>query len=333
MLKFRAGIAVKRRNMLGCFLVLISCLSCAVGQQYEIFADVLKHNSIPFPPTSIPNLTEQITSYATLNDDREFVIAYYLASPKDQALRYPLFVTRFNKISGQWQQVALSDIPVKTHVGSTECLGSVLDVKRNGTWYYLTLHWNPSAGCLLILKNDLTVDSTLTGGVAAFLKAGEFIYWGNMVHFADVHPETLWLYNQETRESKQLYPQAKDPFRDGFSAKLQKVINPDRCRANNWACDPNRFSSYPAYPVMVSEQTASLAFRVTFDPEGFLDRYEAEDSGLFDDDDYVYVFQIHPFRWREFSIYDLKPKFGTDSLEELLTPAMLKRVFATPAPN
>jgi hypothetical protein len=76
-----------------------------------------------------------------------------------------------------------------------------------------------------------------------------------------------------------------------------------------------------------------LAFRITFQPDGFTDRYEAEDSGLFDDDDYVYIYQLTPFRWREFSIYDLKPKFGTDSLQELIAPAMIKKVFATPAPH
>lgn len=321
------------RDVLGSSLVLIFCFARAIGQQYEVLADVLKHNAISFSPTSIPNLDRLITSYATLNDDREFVIAYYLANPPDQTLRLPLFVTRYSKVSHRWQQAALNDLQVKTEFGSTECFGSVLDIKRHNKRYYLTMHWNPSAGCLLILQDDLTVDQTLTGGIAAFLKSGSFIYWGNTVHFADVHPETLWLYNPETRKSTQLYPQPHDPFRDEFSAKLEKVINQDRCRTNNWACDPRRFTSYPGYPPSVNDETNSLAFRMTFEPEGFLDRHEAEDSGLFDDDDYVYIYQFQPFRWREFSVYDLKPKFGTDSLEDLLTPANLKKVFATPAPN
>jgi hypothetical protein len=72
--------------------------------------------------------------------------------------------------------------------------------------------------------------------------------------------------------------------------------------------------------------------RTTFDPEGFLPREEAERSGAWYDDDYAYIFQLKPFCWREFSIYDLQPKFGTDSLEKLISPALIERVFATPAP-
>jgi hypothetical protein len=177
-------------------------------------ADVLRQNSIPFPPTSIPHLNAPITSYAILNDEQEFVIAYYLASPPDQTLRPPLLVTRYTKSSGQWQHVALTEEMVKT-------LGSVLDIKHNGKRYYLTLHGSPSSGWLVILRDDLTVDKTLPGGADAFVKSGELVYWGNTVHFADVHPETLWLYNPDTRESKQIYPQPRDPFRDQFSAKLQ----------------------------------------------------------------------------------------------------------------
>jgi hypothetical protein len=65
------------------------------------------------------------------------------------------------------------------------------------------------------------------------------------------------------------------------------MINQDRCRINNWTCDPRRFTSYNESPIVVSDETNSLAFRVTFEPEGFVDREEAENSGNFDDEDYV----------------------------------------------
>lgn len=321
------------RDIVGCSLVLVFCFASAAGQQYEFLADVLKHNAISFSPTSIPNLDALITSYATLNDDQEFVIAYYLASPKDEILRPPLFINRYSKVSGQWQQVGLNDVEVQTKAGPISFFGSVLDVRRNANKYYLKLHGGPSAGCILILNQDLTVHQTLDGWPAAFFGSGLMLYQGSMVHFADVHPETLWLYNPETRESKQLYPQTHDPFREDFSARLEKVINQDRCRVNNWACRPDRFTSSIGDRILVDDETNSLAFQVTFEPEGFVDREEAESSGKWDDDDYVYIYQLHPFRWREFSIYDLKPKFGTDSLMDLLTPVKLKKVFATPAPN
>ena len=122
-------------------------------------------------------------------------------------------------------------------------------------------------------------------------------------------------------------------MRRNFSAKLEKVINQDRCRENNWSCDPERFTSDLDYPMTVDDRTKSLAFGVRFSPEGFVSMEEFQDSGVWDDDLYVYVFQLEPFRWREFLIYDLKPKFGTDSLQELISPKLIEKVFATPAPN
>jgi hypothetical protein len=153
-----------------------------------------------------------------------------------------------------------------------------------------------------------------------------------MVHFADVHPETLYLYNPVEHKSHQLYPQNGDPFRRDFSARLAEVIDEKQCRENNWACSPDRFAS-DISQIEVNDQTRSLAFRATFETEGFTSRQYAEDSGRFDDHQYVYIYRLDPVRWREFSVYDLKPMFGTDSLKELLTPAKLRQVFATSAPS
>jgi hypothetical protein len=318
--------------VLAAILVLWSGAAGLAAQDYQSLAEVLKQESIPFPPPAIPDLNARITSFATLNDATEFVIAYYQADPKSQRLLLPLLVTRFNKVTGQWQHASLNDPKVEVEGGSSDCLGSVLNVQRHNKRYYLTLHWNPSAGCLLILNDDLTVDQTLAGGPAAFFRSGLFLYSGNMVHFAVVHPETLWLYDPGTRTSKQIYPQPEDPLRSAYSARLAKAINDDRCRVNNWGCVPEEFTSAIAFPVAVNDEPESMAFRVSFEPEGFVDP-EAEDNGQWDNDTYVYIFQLKPFRWRAFSVYDLKPKFGTDALPELLTPGKLEKVFAMPAPK
>ncbi len=327
-------IAIRRQVALAAVLMVWAGTPYLIAQQYQTLADVLKQESIPFPPASIPHLSADITSFATLNNANQFVIAYYLADRAGQRLLPPLLITRFNKVNGQWQHTGLDHPQVQEPGGGlADCLGSVLRVQENNRRYFLTLHWNPSAGCLLILKNDLTIDQTLPGGPAAFFKSGSFLYTGNMVHFASVHPETLWLYDPDNRTSKQVYPQPDDPLRSAYSARLAKAINDNRCHVNNWACNPQEFSSDIGFPVEVNDETGSVAFRVTFDPEGFMTREEAEDSGQWNDDDYVYICQLKPFRWRAFSIYDLKPKFGTDSLPDLLLPEKIENVFATPAPN
>jgi len=144
-----------------------------------------------------------------------------------------------------------------------------------------------------------------------------------MVHFADVHPEELWMYNPKNQKSRRVYPQANDPFRKDFSERLAKVIDRKKCMTKNWGCDPSRFSSELG-KLEVNNNTKSFAFQMSFSAEGFESEKDAENSV----EDYVYVYRLDPFRWREFSADDLGPKFGTDSLQDLLTPEMLRKVFA-----
>lgn len=318
-------------------LTLLLCLlPYAAAQENPTFADVLREHSIPFPPASIPHLNAKITSFDILDDEREFVIAYYLDDPKDPVLRAPLLVTRYNKVNGRWDHAALAEAELAVtdmKEANVSCLGSVMKVQRTAEWYFLTLHWNPSAGCFIVLKSDLKVEDARTGGVSATFRSGLVLADGNMVHFADVHPQTLYLYEPATHKAQPLYPQEVDPFRDDFSARLEKVVDQNRCMKNNWGCQTERFTVDLSYPIEINDDTNSIAFRASFEPEGFLDREQAEASGKWDDDNYAYVFQLAPFRWREFSVYDLTPKFGTDSLKNLISPEMIEKVFATPAPN
>lgn len=314
------------------YIVVCACASPVLSQQYSTLGQLLQRAAVPIPPASIPHLQALVTSYAVLDDTREFVIGYYLADPQTQILRPPLFVTRYSKAGGDWSHVAIESSEVLQASKLKDwSVGSVLEINRTAHGYYLQLHWTPSAGCLLILDDDLNVVDALAGGPLGWFKSGAILYTKNMIHFADVHPETLWLYDSVTRESKQLYPQPGDPLRDAFSARLAKIVDDQRCRKRNWACDPQNFASDIA-EVHLNDDTGSFAAHISFETEGFLDRYEAEDSGQWDDDDYVYIYQLQPFRWREFLIYDLKPKFGTDSLKDLLTPTMIEKVFAAPAP-
>ncbi len=100
------------------------------GQQDLTLADVLKQNAVSFPLSSVSHLNDPITSYATLNTDREFLIAYYLVNPGDE-LHFPLFVTRFDKRSGRWQEASLTDLKAKIFEGTepemqADCIGSAL---------------------------------------------------------------------------------------------------------------------------------------------------------------------------------------------------------------
>ena len=209
----------------------------AVGMQpSETLAEALAPYSLP-GQSAVPRLNSPITSYATLDDPSEFVIAYYLATP-DNLLRFPLFISRLDKSDGTWTHAALDQpkvfgaLPSTPSIG-TDCMGSVLEIRENAGRYFLDLHWNPSAGCLLILNRDFTVHHALPGGVVAFLRGG-VIWERNTVHFAPTHPEQLWLYDPQTRRSQRLYPQPKDQLRKAFSKRLAEVVDPEQCRRNDW---------------------------------------------------------------------------------------------------
>jgi hypothetical protein len=323
---------VKKQAAVVSLLVALLFPVFARAQQNQTLADVLKKSSVSSGLNSVAHLDDSITSYAILNTDREFLIAYYLVNPGNE-LQSPLFLTRFDKSSGEWQQAQTDPKTISDGTGpqtQLDCIGSAINLERSAYWYYLDLHLNPSAGCLVVLNHDLTVNGTLTGFTAAHFKSGLLVYQGNAVHFAAVHPLTLFLYDPVTRKSKQIYPQESDPLRAEFSKGLEKAIDEKRCQENDWPCDPKDFETDILHPVEVSDEAHALAFRVEFSTQGFVPPEEGERSGKSSNDQYVYVYQLDPIRWREFAARDLKRKFDADSLKDLVTPEKLRRVFATP---
>ena len=316
------------------FVVVLVCTCARMlhGQQYSTLLEALQQAFLPAPPAWLPHRTALITSYATLNDQSEFVIAYYLADSKTQLLAGPLYITRFEKTTARWQHVAIDGARAEAITGNTSWQGSVLEVFHKHDQYYVYLHWGPDAGCLLVLDHELALKDAVLGWPQGWFQSGALIYTKNMIHFADVHPATLWLYDPTNHTSQQLYPQPIDPLREAFSKRLAKVIDDDRCRLNNWACNPQSFTT-EIDSVVVNDSTKSFAARLKFEPDGFVPLESAQESGAWDDAEYAYIYQLQPFQWREFAVRDLKPKFGSDSLEELLTPDGLEKVFATPAPQ
>lgn len=323
------------RRLLELAFVLLSV--AALHGQDQTLADFLQEHKIPLPSTPHIHVNDRpAKTLMPLETDDEFALAYRLAHA-DGGLYGPIQFIRYDKHTDRWASLTV-DQPKFRFQGEMEvpCAGMVGGLKYEHSRYFISVELTPSAGCEIILNNggsDMSVEAVLDGWMEGFLSPATVLYGGNMIHFADVHPETLWTYDLGSQKTTQIYPQPSDSFRRDFATKLEKIINEDLCRENNWACEPDRFTTDIDSPITINRQTKSIAFGARFEPEGFMDRDKAEDSGLFDDDHYVYIFQLQPFGWREFSIYDLKPKFGTDSLQQLISPKMIGKVFATPAPN
>ena len=324
-----------RRAALSLLLLVLLFPVCAGGQQSQTLGDVLRQNSVAIHLSSVSHLDEAITGYATLNNEREFVIAYYLVTPRNE-LRFPLMLARFDKRSNRWIESSLDGLKVNTSEGPAptqqDCIGPAARLEGNGDWYYLGLNWNPTAGCVVVLSHYLSVHQTIAGRSAAMFKSGLLVYEGNMAPLAVVHPATLYVYDPASRVSQKIYPQKHDPYRKEFSGRLARLVDRIQCQENHWTCDPNEFDSSIAEPIEINDQTHSLAFRVVFGTHGFIPREEASGSGEEAVDRFVYVYQLKPSRWQEFSADDVERSFGTDSLRELLTPKKLRRVFAGSSP-
>src|SRR5215831_13045301 len=83
------------------------------AQENPTLAAVLTEHSIALPPEPAPHLNARIASYGILDDEKEFVIGYYLDRPNFE-LKAPLLLTRFDKTTGRWDNrirpVAIADI-------------------------------------------------------------------------------------------------------------------------------------------------------------------------------------------------------------------------------
>ena len=104
---FRRESFIPMRFVALILVVVSALLTQLAGQENSTLSAVLQDHSIAFPPTSVPHLNTKIASFAVLDDDLEFVIAYYLDNPKNE-LRAPLLLTRYNKITGKWDHMLSS---------------------------------------------------------------------------------------------------------------------------------------------------------------------------------------------------------------------------------
>jgi hypothetical protein len=156
-------------------------------------------------------------------------------------------------------QLKVSDITDNTGIA---CLGSVLRGQKSAKWYFLTLHWNPSAGCRIVLKSDLTPEDARTDGVSATLASGLAIVDGDMVHFAAAHPQTLFS-DPRTHQASQLYLPQHDPFLVDFSSRLKKRYSPiaaERITGDATQTNSRRISSYP---LVMNNDLNVVAFRAS----------------------------------------------------------------------
>jgi hypothetical protein len=185
--------------------ILLSLLvfGCAVllsaQTQPRTLREVLVADGMTVADGTLPNLAKPVTSGSSLNDFARYVVAYYLDNTAG-VLRSPMFVDAYDRKARTWKNAAITGGGSQINAAGASmsddtCLGSVLRIGASAESIFLDTHINPSAGCLLILSQDLKVRTALFGWYLARFSDDSVVYHRSEVHFAPVHPAELALYN------------------------------------------------------------------------------------------------------------------------------------------
>jgi hypothetical protein len=339
---------MRRATFLTTIVLVLSCEVCGqtppgdcsgvvTGSNPQI-QDVLKAACVAFPQNPSVDTGLPITSYEVFNRSNQFVLAYYMADGSDQ-LAPPLRLLRYDKLTGKWDTAEFADVETEAGPGlQAPCLGSAVGITEAGDMLYIGLHLSPSAECLLVLSHDLKLKKTLYGWPVVHFSSGAIVLQKSMVHFAPTHPLEVFVFDPASDSLTPIYPPQSDPFRAEYVRRLQAEISPsDRCEGYNCEGNPQRFDNDFASTcapirctsqIATNEKTGALAFIAQFSPIGFL-RFDEVKSSVEWSEQVVYVYRIFPgpIEYRAFRPTDMKERFGITSLDALLTPESLARVF------
>lgn len=180
-----------------------ACVTVVRPSAAETLADAIRARGLTPSSQVLPNLDKRITSYAVVQNAEQFLIAYYVDDGSG-ALTEPLFVDRYDAAAHGWTSTKITRADPK--VADSWCLGSAVSLRASPTGYYLGTHVNPSAGCTIVLSQDLTVQAVLTGWVLAVFGDGTIVYQRSQVHFAPTHYAEISLYDGTRARDVQIYP-------------------------------------------------------------------------------------------------------------------------------
>lgn len=306
----------------------VGCSNMVLDQSATL-ADVFKAACIDerMARRSSLDLSTQITSYAVLNSPREFVIAYYVRAAGSDLLKPPLHVVRYDRRSQLWLQNDLfkSSQSGNVQVGAFQvpCLGSAMSVHRVGSFLLVGTHLSPSAQCMQVLDSELKLKDTRYGWYMSDV-GGQVVYEHGMRHFSPTHPMMLSLYDPKTKNETEVYPLRPDKQREEFIDQLKHLAGFERCEGPNCSLMPEEFQS-SIVEIASNESTRSFAFIAEFDPDGYVRNPQNSDLNT----KVLYVCRVTAdgIEQREFPAEEMKSRFGTEQVNELLVRNVLMRVF------
>ena len=325
------GFAVPKTSSNLLLATLLSCYGVAAWGQGEgrTLREEISSQGVPPDAQKLVNLDKIITRGAELNDTNQFVIAYYIHDSSG-LLNPPLFLSRYDRRAGKWQSASVGEATAKWKGLNVGCLGSALRIRSLSDSLTIETHIGPSAGCVLILSRDLKLENSLYGWVLGNFKDGSIVYHRNQIHFATVHPAEIAVYNPATSKDFTVFPHR--PYSEVYLdlvAELDEFYktHQDYCKQNNDPCDPEYFDSSLVGSVTTDERQHSLAFVISYELQG----YGQGDEKPQGPSNVVYLFRHvndeAKLEYREILMDKVKARYGAVSLQQLVHPEMLEKIF------
>ena len=319
------------------FIVIASVLLLGADVVYsETLREALVAKNLPVGAAKLENLDRNITSGAILDDESQFVIAYYI-DDGSSALNPPLYLERFDRKQKSWKSAALRKAETRWEDIDVPCLGSVMNITAIGSRYFMDTHINPSAGCVLFFSRDMKLEASLYGWLVGRLGTETVIYHRSQIHFAPVHPAEIALHDFRTKRDVTLFPpKPESPIRQARTRQLQSFYNSNKewCNKNNDPCDPAYFDSALQGEVATNEKEQALAFVISYGQIQLVQEDMQKPSGP---GDVLYVYRgvgdQAKMEYREILLDDAKAPLGYLSLQDLLQPGVLQEIFSEVPPK
>ena len=194
---------------------LIALLGMVAACDGQTLKQLLLSQQIPTDSFSAAELAETVQGAMAGNSQRH--ILAYQKLEGEQLSGPPILIERSK--SGSALLRSHGDV-------DEECTGSVVDLSFIGSFTVLATHINPSAGCLLIYDQYLTLHATLFGYAPVEVDRNFILIQENAIHFAPMHPVRLQSLDLLHGDPRELYPLAADPLRQRRAAEQNG--GPDR---------------------------------------------------------------------------------------------------------
>jgi hypothetical protein len=324
-----------RRAMLSLLVFAAISIDGRVARQAnDTLRQALAAKHLATDAAKLANFDKSIASWAELDDANQYVIAYYLNDGTNE-LNPPLFIDRYDRKRAEWKSASFPDAHTNSAQPDDNCYGSILRVAALGSRFFLDTHINPSAGCLLILSEDMKLQASLNGWMLGHVGEDAVIYHKSEIHFAPVHPAEIALYDLRTRRDVTLFPRKPDSaIRRARSAQLAEFYkaNKEWCNKNDDPCDPENFDSALQGEVATNEAEAAVAFLISYEQIQLVAGNVQKPSGP---NDVLYVYRRvndeAKMEYREMHLEDAKARFGTSKLPDLVQAEILQKIFAEAA--